>query len=171
MSSNHNPPWNPSTFPLSPDHARFSVFCFAVAATMAAQTCFSGCCLPLKQLLSGPTPRTAGAVPDCSPWGPSPEVDLIPSHDRPRVGSWASPVPSMPAPWGTWEMVEGDLELRETPPAGTVTHLDGKPRRISRDAIAGAQPGRLQDGGGKIMKNPQVDRATNLEFAGTCSSE
>jgi hypothetical protein len=68
-------------------------------------------------------------------------------------------------------MVEGDLELRETPPAGTVTHLDGKPRRISRDAIAGAQPGRLQDGGGKIMKNPEVDRATNLEFAGTCSSE
>lgn len=112
---------------------------------MAAQTCFSGCCLPLKQLLSGPTPRTGGAVPDCSPWGPSREVDLIPSHDRPRVGSWASPVPSMPAPWGTWEMVEGDLELRETPPAGTVTHLDGKPRRISRDAIAGAQPGRLQE--------------------------
>ena len=157
MSSNHTPlePQYNST----PDTGRFSVFC-AVAATMAGP-CFSGCCLPLKQLLSGTGCTTA--VPDCSPWGPSPEVDLIPSHDRPRVGSWASPVPSMPAPWGTWEMVEGDLELRETPPAGTVTHLDGKPRRISRDAIAGAQPGRLQDQGGKIMKHLQGQFVTGLQ--------
>ena len=70
--------------------------------------------------------------------------------ERPRVGSWASPVPSMPAPWGTWEMVEGPGHTPDGhggySPQMILT-LDAKPKRISRDAIASAQPGRLQENG------------------------
>lgn len=29
-------------------------------------------------------------------------IDEVPSKERPRVGSWASPAPYSPTPWGTW---------------------------------------------------------------------
>ncbi|CAJ1354775.1 unnamed protein product, partial [Effrenium voratum] len=102
----------------------------------------TGCFGCFRFLLPSNAPEVA---PDMSPgsWGPPAEVDLVPSMARPRVGSWASPVPSMPAPWGTWSTPQDD---RHT--VLTVSGLD-EPVKVTKTPtsknMATAQPGRLKE--------------------------
>lgn len=100
--------------------------------------CFRGCFLGLQR----DRRRTV--------WGPGPEVDEIPSHDRPRVGSWASPVPSMPAPFGTWETTEVSEMPKFVMTLDSKDSKDSKPRKIS----SSAQPERLQEIGISKSNSP-----------------
>eukprot|EP00440_Ansanella_granifera_P022679 gb/GFBE01024635.1/.p1 GENE.gb/GFBE01024635.1/~~gb/GFBE01024635.1/.p1 ORF type:complete len:671 (+),score=126.21 gb/GFBE01024635.1/:1-2013(+) len=67
-------------------------------------SCCGGCFEFLRGKKS-PQRRFGSSVADRSPrsWGIAREVDEVPSRERPRVGSWASPVPYLPAAWGTWQ--------------------------------------------------------------------
>ena len=135
-----------------------------------SMSCLSGCLSGLG-LLNRPR-GPCHPMPDCScqpspNWGPSPEVDLVPSRDRPRVGSWASPVPSMPAPWGTWEM-----EINETPnrhygdrSSKLVMKVEVKPKgsqgpqgkakaKMNETETFSAQPGRLEEIGISRTNSP-----------------
>ncbi|CAE7783247.1 CARNS1 [Symbiodinium microadriaticum] len=88
----------------------------------------------------------ADRSPDTSPqsWGLPPDIDEVPSKERPRVGSWASPVPSFAAPWGTWQMPEPKLQV--LPQALDIQlSISETPGHYVSKAVATAQPHRLQE--------------------------
>lgn len=88
----------------------------------------------------------ADRSPDTSPqsWGLPPDIDEVPSKERPRVGSWASPVPSFAAPWGTWQMPEPKLQV--LPRALDIQlSISETPGHYVSKAVATAQPHRLQE--------------------------
>ena len=117
------------------------------AKNLADADCFS--CLrwawkPLKLAMPDGSPH----IPDTSPqsWGLPPDIDEVPSKERPRVGSWASPVPSFAAPWGTWQMPDPakplqaphSIDIKLNIETEHVEHLVSK-------TVATAQPRRLQE--------------------------
>ena len=110
-------------------------------------------CLSCLRWLAPRLPLRSGdrsPCPDASPqsWGLPPEIDEVPSKERPRVGSWASPVPSFAAPWQTWQMPDPSAK----PAQIALQSLDIKlnietewtEHSISK-SVATAQPRRLQE--------------------------
>eukprot|EP00931_Biecheleriopsis_adriatica_P003088 TRINITY_DN10437_c0_g3_i1.p1 TRINITY_DN10437_c0_g3~~TRINITY_DN10437_c0_g3_i1.p1 ORF type:complete len:691 (+),score=136.76 TRINITY_DN10437_c0_g3_i1:166-2073(+) len=108
-------------------------------------------------------------------WGISAEVDEVPSQQRPRVGSWASPVPYSPAPWGTWQRQSSEADsvwsLRSP------GHSPGAPvdfdlcleaessscKPLLGSGIASAQPQRLNDIG--LLQRPSETRSKQAASA------
>ncbi|CAE7730138.1 CARNS1 [Symbiodinium sp. CCMP2592] len=107
-------------------------------------------CFSCFRWLSAQPPSTyarADRSPDTSPqsWGLPPDIDEVPSKERPRVGSWASPVPSFAAPWGTWQMPEPKLQVLPQALDIKLSISEETPGHYVSKAVATAQPHRLQE--------------------------
>mmetsp|Transcript_73555 Transcript_73555/g.172533 ORF Transcript_73555/g.172533 Transcript_73555/m.172533 type:complete len:644 (+) Transcript_73555:56-1987(+) len=107
-------------------------------------------CFSCFRWLSAKPPSTyarADRSPDTSPqsWGLPPDIDEVPSKERPRVGSWASPVPSFAAPWGTWQMPEPKLQVLPQALDIKLSISEETPGHYVSKAVATAQPHRLQE--------------------------
>mmetsp|Transcript_43900 Transcript_43900/g.82006 ORF Transcript_43900/g.82006 Transcript_43900/m.82006 type:complete len:635 (+) Transcript_43900:43-1947(+) len=90
--------------------------------------------------------RPRSLAPDVSPqsWGLPPDIDAVPSKERPRVGSWASPVPSFAAPWGTWQMPDPSAKSHVPQTIDFKLSIQNQHPLVS-NSIAAAQPQRLQE--------------------------
>jgi len=68
-------------------------------------------------------------------------ADEVPSEARPRVGSWASPVPYSPLPWASWQ--REDIDEQSQTPGGFefgLMVLEGEDAHTTGEAGAGSRP-------------------------------
>mmetsp|Transcript_73735 Transcript_73735/g.130190 ORF Transcript_73735/g.130190 Transcript_73735/m.130190 type:complete len:650 (+) Transcript_73735:66-2015(+) len=110
----------------------------------------SGCACGCLKWLEGRSKSGELLRADASPrnWAEAESLmDKVPSSQRPRVGSWASPVPYSPSPYGTWTRQTSESSVLQSPqPIDFSLKLEEVPsvaaRKVSVD-IATAQPERL----------------------------
>jgi biotin carboxylase len=103
-------------------------------------------------------------------------LDEVPSHENPRVGSWASPVPNSPTPWGTWNR-EGSSEAlpilpdNDAGPQSPVnftlffTEEGVRPRVDASPNLAAAKPGRILEIGLGTSRSPGSPKRTSAKGA------
>lgn len=102
---------------------------------MATHSCCGGC-LPgsLRRWPRSPRKHATNVTLDESPrsWqGRRIEaIDEVPSQTNPRKGSWASPAPNSPTPWGTWQRIGMDRQVSECTDASDVGGPQPSPQPV-----------------------------------------